>query len=128
VTSIVEFDKDILDSVKAHYENDKLFGQVIQNPERYPLYEINDGLIFFEGWLAIPSNDRISRNSLLTVYHDSQNHFGIAKTLHAIASDYFWPGLSKDVRSLYQVMLVMCTEQVFDTSTSRLFTFNAYPT
>jgi hypothetical protein len=49
VTSIVEFDKDILDSVKAHYENDKLFGQVIQNPERYPLYEINDGLIFFEG-------------------------------------------------------------------------------
>jgi hypothetical protein len=29
VTSIVEFDKDILDSVKAHYENDKLFRQVI---------------------------------------------------------------------------------------------------
>jgi hypothetical protein len=120
VTSIVEFDKDILDSVKAHYENDKLFGQVIQNPERYPLYEINDGLIFFEGRLAIPSNDRISRNSLLTVYHDSQNHFGIAKTLmqsqatiSGLVYRKMWKPISSHARHVHRTSLRHKHQQAF---------------
>jgi len=57
-TSIVEFDKNVLASIAKHYEDDGFFGPVIRNPERYPLYEFKDGLIFFEGCLAIPANDR----------------------------------------------------------------------
>jgi RNase H-like domain found in reverse transcriptase len=55
--SSAEFDPNILSSVKANYEKDPLFGFVIKNPENYPLYEIRDGLIFFEGRLCILSKD-----------------------------------------------------------------------
>ena len=34
--SLVEFDTDVLKSVKNSYANDSLFGPVIQHPERYP--------------------------------------------------------------------------------------------
>jgi len=107
-TSIVEFDKDVLASIAKHYENDGFFGPVIRNPERYPLYEFKDGLIFFEGRLAIPANDRSSRNVLLNVHHDAQNHFGIAKTIRTINRDYFWPGLPRDVE-LYIKSCIPCS-------------------
>jgi hypothetical protein len=98
-TSIVEFDEVILASVRDHYKNDTFFGPVTLHPERYPLYEFKDGLILFEGRLAIPSNDRESRNTLLALHHDAQNHFGVSKTAHAINRDYFWPGISRDVEN-----------------------------
>ena len=63
--SLVKFNSEILNNVRTFYSNDKLFGAVIKNPERYPLYQLNDGLLFFEGRLCIPSNDRISREKLL---------------------------------------------------------------
>jgi len=107
-TSIVEFDKNVLASIAKHYEDDGFFGPVIRNPERYPLYEFKDGLIFFEGRLAISANDRSSRNVLLNVYHDAQNHFGIAKTICTINRDYFWPGLPRDVE-LYIKSCILCS-------------------
>jgi hypothetical protein len=48
-TSIVEFDEVILASVRDHYESDTFFGPVTLHPERYPLYEFKNRLIFFEG-------------------------------------------------------------------------------
>jgi len=63
--SLVKLNAEILNNVRTFYSNDKLFGAVIKNPERYPLYQLNDGLLFFEGRLCIPSNDRISREKLL---------------------------------------------------------------
>jgi len=107
-TSIVEFDKDILASIAKHYKDDGFFGPVIRNPKRYPLYEFKDGLIFFEGCLAIPANDCSSRNALLNVHHDAQNHFGTAKTIRTINRDYFWPGLSRDVE-LYIKSCIPCS-------------------
>ena len=106
-TSVIEFDKAILKSVRDHYGEDSLLGPIIENPERYPLYEVKDELIFFEGRLAIPANDRQSRNTLLALHHDSQNHFGIAKTIRAIQRDYFWPGLTRDVE-MYIKSCVPC--------------------
>ena len=83
-TSVIEFDEAILKSVQDHYGKDSLLGPILENPERYPLYEVKDELIFFEGRLSIPANDRQSRNTLLALHHDSQTHFGIAKTIRAI--------------------------------------------
>jgi hypothetical protein len=98
-TSIVEFDETILASVRDHYRSDTFFGPVTLHSKRYPLYEFKEGLIFFEGCLAIPGNDRQSRNTLLALHHDAQNHFGISKTAHVINRDYFWPGISRDVEN-----------------------------
>jgi hypothetical protein len=96
--STVEFDCNILKSVRSAYKDDKLFGPVIQNPDRYgSIWQIEDGLIFFEGRLCVPSNDRKSREILLKLHHDNQVHFGVEKTCRSIAMDYYWPGLSRDV-------------------------------
>jgi Reverse transcriptase (RNA-dependent DNA polymerase)/RNase H-like domain found in reverse transcriptase/Integrase zinc binding domain/Chromo (CHRromatin Organisation MOdifier) domain/Integrase core domain len=95
--STLEFDPSILKSVKKSYVTDSRFGPVISNPEQYPLYHIEDGFIFYEGRLCIPKNDRKIRETLLALYHDHQNHFGIPKTRQSIAKDYYWPGLENDI-------------------------------
>ena len=86
--SLVKFDPEILNSVRTSYKTDKLFGMVIKNPEWYSCYQLNDGLLFFEGRLCIPSNDPVSREKLLKLYHDGLDHFVVDKTHRAIMSDY----------------------------------------
>ena len=61
--SIIEFDPNISKAVRMSYPDDSLFAPVIKNPERYPLFQVNDGLLFFEGRLCIPANDRVSREN-----------------------------------------------------------------
>jgi RNase H-like domain found in reverse transcriptase/Reverse transcriptase (RNA-dependent DNA polymerase)/Integrase zinc binding domain/Chromo (CHRromatin Organisation MOdifier) domain/Retroviral aspartyl protease/Zinc knuckle len=96
--SIVEFDSEILKSVQKSYVDDKFFGPVIKNPERYPLFQFEEGLLFFEGRLCIPANDRKSREKLLRAHHDDAgNHFAIDKTRKSITTDYYWPGVQRDV-------------------------------
>jgi len=46
ITTAAEVDSDIMDGIKMAYRDDKLFGPVIANPERYPAYSIHDGLIY----------------------------------------------------------------------------------
>ena len=47
--------------------------------------------------MCILASDRKTRETLLLLYHDIQNHFGRRKTRLVIARDYFWPGLDHDV-------------------------------
>ena len=95
--STIHFDKGILESVKACCKTDKIFAPIIQNPERFPAYQVLNDLIFMDGRLCIPTNDRRSRECLLKQYHDCQSHFGIAKTRQSITRDYYWPGISLEV-------------------------------
>lgn len=96
--SLAKFDPDILNNVRTAYPDDEFFGTVIKNPERYPLFQLNDGLLYFEGRLCIPANDRTSREKLLILHHDDLgNHFGVDKTRRSITEDYYWPGVQKDV-------------------------------
>jgi hypothetical protein len=95
--STVEFDTTILESVKAAYKDDPRFSPVIEDPSQYSMFQVADGLIFFEGRLCIPKNDRQSRETLLLLHHDSQNHFGVVKTRQSIMMDYYWPGLTDDI-------------------------------
>ena len=39
------------------YKEDSLFGPVIKNPEQYPMYAMNDRLIYHGHRLCIPSED-----------------------------------------------------------------------
>jgi len=81
---------------------------VISHPERYPLFQLNDGLLFFEGQLCIPASDRVSRERLLKLHHDELgNHNGVNKTRRTIMLDYFWPGVHRDVE-LYVKSCASC--------------------
>ena len=46
ITTVAEIDSDIMDTIRAAYPEDRLFGPVIANPEMYPAYSILDGLIY----------------------------------------------------------------------------------
>ena len=96
--SMIEFDSSILKSIRSSLPKDRLFGPVIANPERYPLFQFEEGLLFFEGRLCIPANDRISREKLLKLHHDDAgNHHAIDKTRKSITMDYYWPGVQRDI-------------------------------
>jgi Integrase zinc binding domain len=96
--STVEFDRQIRDDINKSYTEDQRFSMVIKNPERYPLYQFEDGLLFFEGRLCIPANDRVSHEKLLKLHHDNLgNHFAVDKTHHSLIQEYYWPGVHKDV-------------------------------
>ena len=106
--SMAEFDPDILRSVCASYSKDGLFGPVIKNPEQYPLFQLIDGLLFFEGRLCVPANDRESREKLLKLHHDELgDHFAIDKTRRSLMGDYYWPGVQRDIE-LYIKSCVSC--------------------
>ena len=95
----IAFDPAILDKVRQSYASDPFFGSVIANPANYAsIYEFDNGLLFFENRLCIP-RERTTREYLLSLHHDGQNHFGYEKTYEMITRDYFWPGLDKDVKT-----------------------------
>jgi hypothetical protein len=95
--SVISMDTSILDSVRATYKDDKLFGPVIAYPERYPVYILYDDLLFYQDRLCIPISDRMMWEILLVIYHDDRNHFDDRKTRVAITTDYFWPGIINDI-------------------------------
>ena len=97
--STFELDDKVLNSIREHCPSDNLFGPVIESPDQYPLYDIVDGLIYFEGRLAIPSNDRGTRNTLMELHHDKSNHFGQTKTIKSITRELYWPGVAADVET-----------------------------
>jgi hypothetical protein len=96
--SHIEFDRQIRNDIHKSYPTYSLFGMVIKNPERYPFYQLTDGLLFFEGRLCVPANDRVSREKILKLHHDDiGNHFAVNKTCRSIMADYHWPGHQRDV-------------------------------
>ena len=106
--SIVEFDGTILKDIRRAYKDDRLFGPVIENPERYPLFQFEEGFLFFKGHLCIPANDRRSCEKLLRIHDDDAgNHFAIDKTRKSITTDYYWPGVQWDVE-LYVKSCTSC--------------------
>jgi hypothetical protein len=97
--SSVEINPEFVRSLTTAYETDKFFKPIVDNPEQYPHFQINDnGLIYVDdGRLCIPKCKN-TRQELLYQYHDNENHFGIAKTRKSIVREYFWPGLTKEVQ------------------------------
>jgi hypothetical protein len=87
--SVVSMDVLLLDLVHTAYKEDKFFSLVIAHSERYSAYTLYDDLLFYCDRLYIPANDRITRETLLTTYHDDCNYFDDCKTRVAITTNYF---------------------------------------
>jgi len=98
ITAAAEVDSDIINAIKTAYPDNRLFGPVIANPERYPAYTIQDGLIYHNERLCIPS-DRTLPETLLAPYHNDQNHFGTSKTQGNLRRNFLWPGITNDVET-----------------------------
>jgi len=96
--STVVIDHTEIENIKKAYPDDAFFKPIIEHPERYPQYQLLDGLLFVakDGRLCVP-DCRNTRTMLLRQHHDNENHFGIAKTRGALTALYFWPNIAKDV-------------------------------
>jgi transposase InsO family protein len=99
-----------LNAWKMAYSSDAIFSKVLKasitnNDEdrNYPQYQICDGLIYFEDWngnfwLCVPDSLWIS---VMAEIHDSLTesmHSGHAKTYNRVATTYYWPKMSRDIK------------------------------
>jgi hypothetical protein len=94
--STVQFNRQVLDAITSHYATDPFFSHVLANPDRYRFYVVEDGYIYQDGRLCI-LNHRPSKEMLLSLKHNDNNHFGYVKTLAALRETHFWQGMAKDV-------------------------------
>ena len=107
----VSIDPNELEEFKNGYLKDPHFSEVLkdlsaevdwQNPAR-PQYYSSEGLIYFTNWedrsrLCVPKS---KRNEIMTEVHELLSegaHQGFAKTYNRIASLYYWPRMSRDIK------------------------------
>ena len=81
--------------------------------QRLSLEEI-DGLLWQKHKLYIPDKDRL-RQDVLYWHHDVPwaCHLGIEKTVKMVAHQFFWPGMSEDIRK-YVASCVPCQKNKTD--------------
>ncbi|KAF9545922.1 hypothetical protein CPC08DRAFT_610993, partial [Agrocybe pediades] len=80
--------------VSSGYRNDKLFTEILADPNRYPAFEIKDGIIWFNSEakhhiLCIP-RDRQLITDILASAHAQVGHFSELKTADYIRRVYWW--------------------------------------
>lgn len=100
----VRVDPDLKD--KWHH---KMVSAIQENPDRYPLWRVDKGILFklvMDKWESsnedscwrevLPKN---RRPSILAEYHDAvtAGHLGIFKTFKRIQQRYYWPKMRHDI-------------------------------
>lgn len=89
--------------IKEAYVADENIQEIIESlakdPASYPDYAMEDGLLFFEGKIAVPDQEDIHRQ-ILTHCHDdpAAGHGGIAKTYELVSRSYHWPKIRQFVK------------------------------
>jgi hypothetical protein len=97
-TDIVVTTTSLPQDIVAGYVNDPLY-----TPKKKPDYlqlDTETGFYMFHGRIAVPRDNRL-RQRILQEYHDapSAGHPGFHKTYSAIANKFWWPHMSRTVRS-----------------------------
>ena len=93
----------ILDQIKLYYNSDPITAALLkdlaQDQGVHDEYKLDDGLLFFQGRIAVPDNINIKRE-ILSACHDgaTAGHFGIFKTCELVSRSYHWPGLRQFVK------------------------------
>ena len=89
---------ELLDIIKAEYQNDKVIRQILDNGHKE--YSVRDGLIYTrDNRLYIPLNESV-RLQLIKEHHDTEinGHLGEFKTLERLSRQYYWPNMRKAVQ------------------------------
>ena len=88
----------ILDEIKLAYAADPLYAPDAKRPSYLKLNP--DGFWYFNSRLCIPADPGLRRR-LLFEFHDAPTagHPGYLRTLNAVASHFWWPRMTRTVRS-----------------------------
>lgn len=95
--STVSLPADFVERVKEGYEGDAFCRQLEGNKESVPAFEKREGLWYFEGERMVIPEDAELREALLHDSHDALGHFGARKSLAALSSSFYWPGMATQV-------------------------------
>jgi hypothetical protein len=99
-----------LESWKKGYITDQFYSKVLNafqiNDDKdgnYPQYQVIEGLIYLEDWngnlrLCVPDSFCIEVMSKVHNILTESAHRGHAKTYNCIASTYYWPKMSRDIK------------------------------
>jgi len=88
----------ILDDIKSAYASDSFYSD--GNNKRPSYLQHRDGIWYFRDRICVPNDPKL-RQRLLFEFHDAPTagHHGFLKTLNAIGTHFWWPRMSKTVRS-----------------------------
>lgn len=104
---IIEGDTDFLEFVRQGYTDDSVLSKVLESPNSYASFSVEDGLIFTtnrsgERCICIPrafNKQRTRRLSeiILDGAHLTVGHLGPLRTSEYIRHWYWWPRMGKDI-------------------------------
>jgi hypothetical protein len=100
--SSINIDTELLDTIKAEYDNDAATKQIINNGNSN--YRVINGLIYTtDEKIYVPFSDTI-RTQIIKQHHDTpiNGHLGERKTMERVSRCYFWPGMRKSVQQYIQ--------------------------
>src|SRR3954453_17077951 len=100
--SSLNIDGELLETIKAEYDNDSATKQIITNGHSY--YKVTNAMIYtLDNKLYVPSNDSIITR-IIAEHHDTplNGHLGEHKTFDRVSRSYFWPGMRKAIRQHIQ--------------------------
>eukprot|EP00798_Chlamydomonas_sp_ICE-L_P006473 gene6473-3110_t len=85
--------------ISLSYSEDPLYSQA-EHPKRPSFLQKHNDLWYFQGRLCVPNVPDL-RLRILQEYHDapSAGHPGFHKTLNAVADKFWWPRMTRTVRS-----------------------------
>ena len=87
-----------LDKLRQHHlARDKLVTRALQ--EQHKDWKEEDQIVTFQERFYVPRSEAL-RGEIIHAHHDhpTAGHPGHYKTLELISRNYFWPGMSKDIR------------------------------
>ncbi|MCH79303.1 transposon Tf2-1 polyprotein [Trifolium medium] len=77
----------------------QLMQKALNDPKMQQKFQIKGGLLYFKNRLFIPMEAELTK-SLLQEFHSSPagGHSGIQATLARLSTNFYWPGMHKDVK------------------------------
>lgn len=107
-----------LDQLRQSLQTDSnyqtLYQQVLSNSATHPGFTINNGLLFFEGKIWLPSSNTFL-NLIVDEFHTTPlgGHMGVLKTLCCLQDNFFWPHMRQDV-SCYMAQCSICQQMKYE--------------
>lgn len=97
-----QLSEEMITTIKNGYKDDRLFKEVIAQPEKYKGFKIANDILFYpnvkkELATCIPQNQELI-TKILSSAHEIVGHLGETKTSDYIRRWYWWPKMAKDIK------------------------------
>ena len=107
---IEEPDEGIIKKIKEAKDKDEEVIKVVEEMKKVEVktlrdeeWQIEEGLVSKEGRVYVPKDEKV-RVEIIRLHHDMPiaGHGGQWKTVELVTRNYWWPGVTKEVKRWYQ--------------------------